>query len=131
MDKIQDKKLGKIIRRRRTQVEFLCNICRTGYATLKQAQKCAAMPTEPKKFALGDRVTWRELARCSKKKGSFRIEAVVARVLSPNPPDEEYNSKWLGGALNGMHARQYEVHFRCICGGAREMLLYATEMKKL
>ncbi len=120
--------IGKVIRQRRVVTEFICSKCNSKYHTLFRAQKCSAMPVEPRRFAKGDHVTWLEPATCDQGQRPFRIKATVFRVTKPAPMDEEYTNKWLGGELAGMHVRQYEVAFRCLCGNVRTMLLYAAEM---
>lgn len=131
MSNVRDVKFGNVTRRKRVVTEFICGRCFTKHSTFSRAQKCAAMPVEPQQFAKGDRVTWREPAMCDRSTRSFRIKATVVGVRRPEPPDEEYNLKWLGGKLTGKHVRQYEVAFSCSCGRARTMLLYAAEMKRL
>lgn len=121
--------IGKVIRQRRVVTEFICSKCNTPYHTLGGAQKCSAMPIEPRRFAKGDNVTSLEPAVCDHGNRPFHLTATVFRVTKPAPPDEEYSKKWLDGKLTGMHVRQYEVAFRCLCGQTRSMLLYSAEMR--
>ena len=125
---------GKVQKRQRVVTTWRCSVCGTDYNALKSADRCAAMPVEPRFFKKGDRVTWRSSATCDhgrNRNRSFRLKGTVVRIRKPEPPDEEYNNKWLRGALTGKHVRMYEISFPCFCKKPRSILLYAAEMEKL
>jgi hypothetical protein len=56
----------------------------------------------------------------------------VTRIIGPEPPDYEYETKWLGSKTERLNAHvfMYQVKFRCPhCEEIREARYYAPELK--
>jgi len=113
------------------KVLYQCRVCRTKYGDRRTAASCEAKPVEPARFKVGDRVTARERRTCQLGRAYVMTGKVIA-VHGPQPPDEEYEIKWLGCRAErlGSHVRQYEVHYRCPrCGRIKTALYYGPELR--
>lgn len=109
-----------------------CAVCGTIYDKKPDAQKCEDYPVEPQKFKIGDRVTnSMEPRTCSSGGGTYRFKGRVTKVIGPQPPDEEYWNKWLGGCPDA-HVFSYEVTYQCPkCGEKNSALYFAPELEKI
>lgn len=115
---------------RRIIRSYQCSICKTKYRTPKLAEACETMPVEPKKFKIGEKVRWRELKECHCGKVHFP-KGKITKIKGPLVADEEYNHKWLGGALSGMHAYYYLVAWKCPrCKEPHDQFFYSPELIK-
>lgn len=111
---------------------YACSKCRTKHSNEKDAIRCEKMPIEKKEFRIGDRVRNIEPRTCDSKDKNYIFSGKVVKIIGPQPPDEEYEMKWLKGKPKRInsHVFQYEVEFRCPhCGERRGHLYYAPEIK--
>jgi hypothetical protein len=121
------------IRTKVTQ-EYSCDVCGTAYDTPSKAQRCERRTIETPVVAIGARVRLREKRQCLMNQrvnsGYYTAEGTISRISAPQPPNEEYENKWLGGKslrLNS-HVRVYFVHYQCPhCKEWRDQPVYAPE----
>ncbi len=109
-----------------------CSVCGADYKNKSDAEKCESRPIEQKKFRIGDQVTNSMEPRiCSSAGGEYRFEGEISEIIGPQPPDEEYWIKWLGG-LPKTHVFLYEVTYKCPkCGRKEDAAYFAPELEKV
>lgn len=113
-------------------VSYQCEKCERKYRTPTKAQECESQPVEPKKFKVGDRVSWREAKECGQAGRNYFINAIVTKVIGPTLPDEEYNIKWLQGHLAGKHVYEYLLNWNCpYCTTEHAGVYYGIELLKV
>lgn len=107
-----------------------CSVCGTEHTKKSRVRACESMPVEEQKFQVGDKVTNLTPRICWDDK-PYRFEGKICKVIGPEPPDEEYWIKWLGG-LPGKHVFSYEVTYTCpICGDEKGAMYYAPELERV
>lgn len=110
---------------------YQCQKCKNKYKSKARALKCEAQSIEQKLFRVGDAVTWREKRTCHNGK-IYSLRGRIESVRGPVVPDEEYNIKWLQGALSGQHIFEYIVSWRCPhCSDELDNSFYGMELIKL
>lgn len=115
----------------KTVTRFQCDTCKTEYHNRREAFDCEAKPCEKKMFSVGDKVSNKEKRTCIGGK-HYIFRGHVIRVIGPEPPDEEYEIKWLGGKRLDRHVYHFEVRYRCpVCKKTKTALYYAPELKLL
>ena len=117
----------------KTIVTYVCGVCGKNYKTEKQALSCEVRPIENPAWKIDDRVTWREKRQCANSnRKPYILNGKVIGLHEPQLVDEEYNRKWLGGALTGKHVHMYEVAWTCPhCQQKCYGLFYGMELKKI
>lgn len=111
-----------------------CAICKIDYKRKSDAEKCERKPIEKREFKIGDRVTNCMEPRLCPGKGTYRFKGRIIRIFGPQPPDEDYENRWLGGKRDRLdsHVFLYEVRFKCPkCGEIREESYFAPELEKI
>lgn len=109
-----------------------CSVCGINYDKKSDAKNCESKLVEQKKFKVGDQVTNSMEPRvCSTTGEEYRFKGRISKIFGPQPPDEEYSNKWLGG-LSNIHVFLYEVTYKCPrCGRKKETMYLAPELKKV
>ncbi len=111
-----------------------CEICKTEYTKKSDAEKCEAKPIEKKKFKLGDLVRVKEKRTCFKSEKPYICEGVIVKIIGPEPPDFEYEVKWLGSQSERLnsHVFWYEIGYICPrCNKPKRVRYYAPEIEKV
>src|SRR3972149_8140536 len=95
---------------------YICEVCKIQYDSEKEARACEKRPVETKKFRVGDEVSNHEPRNCRGE--DYTFTGRVAKILDPEPPDEEYENKWLGWVSNhkermNSHVIRYLVKYTC------------------
>lgn len=118
--------MKKIVRR---TVLWQCGVCKTAYDSKKAAQECESREIEERIFKKGNLVRNIEPRECGKTHAEYQFRGRVIRVIGPQPPDYEYEVKWLGGRGINLHVFQYEVKFRCpSCQKIKTAFYYTPEL---
>ena len=107
-----------------------CPVCKTDYRNRSDARACEGMSTEKPNFKVGDTVTNRESRICSHvhRNTSYRFQGKVVMIFGPEPPDEEYWNKWMGGDPH-MHVFSYIVAYTCPrCGKKKRAAYFGPEL---
>jgi len=115
-------------------VSYRCSRCRTKHTNKRDALRCERMPVEAKTFKIGSRVENVEKRTCARGQKQYTFSGVVTKIIGPEPPDFEYEVKWLGGRPERLssHVFLYQVKFRCPhCKEVREERYYAPELKQI
>ncbi|QQG45795.1 MAG: hypothetical protein HYY55_02295 [Candidatus Niyogibacteria bacterium] len=108
-----------------------CSVCGAEYRKKSDAQKCEGMPVEEQKFRVSDQVTNSMEPRVCSSGGEYRFNGRISKVFGPQPPDEEYWNKWLGG-LPKTHVFYYEVTYKCPkCGQKKDATYFGPELEKV
>ncbi len=111
-------------------VLWQCKICAESYKKKSDAEQCEKMPIEKPKFKIGDQVTNSMEPRFCVFAGfkEYRFKGRVSKIFRPQPPDEEYWNKWLGG-LPKTHVFWYGVVYVCPrCKREHDAAYYAPEL---
>lgn len=119
--------------RKKVVKTYHCDVCNTGYQSAKKARECDKRPVEVLVAGIGDSVRITEKRTCWKNSGKpYVAEGVITEITPPQPCDEEYELKWLGGNRLGTHVRQYLVHYKCPrCDEMRHHPVFAPEFTVL
>ena len=111
-------------------VLWACSVCNTRYKNKSDAKTCEKKPVEEKKFKIGEQVTNFLEPRTCGSRGEYRFKGKITKIFGPQPPDEEYWIKWLGG-LPSLHVFLYEVTYTCPkCGHKERCSIFCSGVKK-
>ena len=101
-------------------IMFQCDICRTEYDKVSDAQECEKKAIEIKKFTKGDQVSNIVARICKKTSKSYTFKGVIVKIIGPMASD------YYG------HLFQYQVKFKCPqCKEISEARYFAPELKKI
>jgi len=87
---------------------------------------------ENKKFKIDDKVEAIERRACCAKDEKYILKGKIAKIIGPEPADEEYEKKWLGGNTERLisHVWRYAVAYICpVCGLKGLVAYYAPGIK--
>ena len=120
----------------KTIMLYECEICLTKYEKKEDAIRCEGCGVEEEILQVGDRVTNVGLRTCSfqGREENYIFKGKVVEVKGPNPPDKEYEYKWLGGKKERLnsHVFSYIVEYICpICRKKKSAMYYTPELLKV
>lgn len=92
---------------------YQCTVCGKKYKSEEEAQRfCGSYKLEPPRFAVGDRVSIREILHCSQCGKDYRPEGQVTEVIGPTVGNLVHKDGTLNRAVWG-HVYQYAVARSC------------------
>jgi len=112
------------------QTFWQCRTCKAKYKKKRDAADCERKGTEEQVFQIGDSVRNREPRQCHNGK-NYHFHGKIIKVVGPEPPDEDYERRWLGGQSERLnnHVYSYVVEYRCsICREKKEAIYFAPEL---
>ncbi|MEK7608328.1 MAG: hypothetical protein AAB495_02010 [Patescibacteria group bacterium] len=125
-------KLKKIVQR---IVWYQCEVCKTRHPSKKEALRCEKKPVEEKIFSLGDTVQLNRFVYCHNLQHpsqKFRAVGRIVRVRKPEPADEDYENRYLGGKRERKqsHVLSFEIKYKCpFCKKEKDALCLTPEME--